>query len=233
MDAKGVGHVSESIPEVEWVVTPDSFGAAAQRVAGALERTVAAHGCARLAVTGGSAAATLPRVVELLRSRGFDFERLLLTWIDERCVPQSSPESNRGTSGFDAQPGVVLPLFLDDERPADAASRVERELEASFDATLDVVLLGMGGDGHIASLFVGRPQLEGLAAHVDDSPKPPANRITLTRAMLATAQHTILVATGEGKRDALTRVVAGDPTLPVTGLPGLVVCTDLDLEGTQ
>ena len=84
--------------------------------------------------------------------------------------------------------------------------------------------------GHVASLFPGRESSRnGFVAFIPDSPKPPARRITLTRAALASAAHTLLLATGEPKRSALERLCAGDPALPATGLPGLVVVTDLVL----
>ena len=68
-----------------------------------------------------------------------------------------------------------------------------------------------------------------MVAHVADSPKPPADRVTLTRRALDTARFVILVAIGESKRDALKRLVSGDETLPAHGLKGLVVVTDLEL----
>ena len=65
--------------------------------------------------------------------------------------------------------------------------------------------------------------------HVADSPKPPSDRITLTRAALATARHVILVAAGEAKRDAIRRLLSGDPELPAQGLEGMVIVTDVEL----
>jgi 6-phosphogluconolactonase len=78
-------------------------------------------------------------------------------------------------------------------------------------------------------LFPGRPAEPGLASWVRESPKPPANRITLTRAVLATASSHVVVALGESKRPALVRLLAGDASLPAVGLRGLIVFTDLDV----
>ncbi len=212
------------------VVSPDPFEAAAGLVADAIERVAGARGRVRLAVPGGSAARVASHAAERLDTRGFDFERLLLTWVDERCVPSSSPDSNRGATHLTPHPGIELPLYLHGERPDEAVARVAHALQTTFQSALDVLVLGMGPDGHVASLFPGRPALPGLVAHVANSPKPPADRITLTRALLETAVHTIVVAAGEDKRAALRRIVHGDPDLPATGLAGLVVCTDLTLE---
>ena len=100
----------------------------------------------------------------------------------------------------------------------------------SCEGGIDIALLGMGEDGHIASLFPGHaaPPEGALAAHIADSPKPPKDRITLTHRVLAAATDvSILLATGEGKRAALERLGAGDASLPAHGLPRLTVVTDL------
>ena len=122
------------------------------------------------------------------------------------------------------------------ETPAEAVERVTREWATRFSNSLDVALLGMGADGHVASLFPSLPApsaAAGWVAHVAQSPKPPADRITLTRAALATARHVILVAVGEPKRDALCGVIEGDPRFPASGLPGLAIVTDLAVTQTR
>ncbi len=197
----------------------------------------------RLAIPGGSA---LEASVGARRALGADWARVLLTWVDERCVPVSDEASNRGaarglglleaeTDAVDRPaPARVLPLFEDGESPADAVARVERGLEDLFAGELDVLLLGMGEDGHVASLFPSRPEPRGRgAAHVAQSPKPPSDRITLTRPLLQTARRSVLLATGEAKREALERLLRADPTLPAHGMPGLIVVTDLDLESAE
>jgi 6-phosphogluconolactonase len=219
------------------VTAADPVAMAGEMLAGALRAAMYETELVRLAIPGGSALAALGPARAAL---GRDFARVQLTWVDERCVPASDADSNRGAAeragllGDDgaAAPRHVVPLYLDDESPRDAALRAEDELSALFDSALDVTLLGMGEDGHVASLFPGRfeRRVEGCVAHVGDSPKPPPRRMTLTWPMLATSRTTILLAHGEAKRAALQRILAGDPGLPAVGLPGLVVVTDLQLE---
>jgi len=209
-------------------------------LASALRAVLQERQTVRLAIPGGSAlrAATVARAV-----LGRDWSRVALTWVDERCVPEVAEDSNRGAArraglldpGEDPRaapaPARVLPLFEDGETPAESLARVESLIESELGGQLDVLLLGMGADGHIASLFPGRAMPAGIrVAHVADSPKPPPDRITLTPSLLATARHAVLLVTGEAKRDALERLLAGDPTLPAQGLPGLVVVTDLALD---
>jgi 6-phosphogluconolactonase len=193
----------------------------------------AGSGGPRLAVPGGSAAVVLGRVRSGL---GGEWRRLRLTWVDERCVPFDDAESNRGAAYREGlldpsdPPAHELPLFLDGESGEEAVARVEEAWAAAFDGALDAVLLGMGSDGHVASLFPGRGEPAGaFAAFVASSPKPPPERVTLTRRALGTARSTLLLATGEAKRAALERLVSGDSSLPACGLPGLHVITDLRL----
>jgi 6-phosphogluconolactonase len=213
-------------------ISGDPVATATEELCGAVSRVLAERELVRLAIPGGSALAALPGARERL---GNAWTRVALTWVDERCVPVEDPDSNRGAVrrlGLleDPAPACVLPLHEDEESPAQAVERVTAGLQSTFENALDVLLLGMGEDGHIASLFPsrGRP-LHGPVAHVADSPKPPSDRITLTRAILATARDAILVVTGEGKRSALENLLAGDPRLPARGLPGLVIVTDLEI----
>jgi 6-phosphogluconolactonase len=193
------------------------------------------RGATRLAIPGGSA---LPALAAAQRRLGDAWRRVLLTWVDERCVPLAHRESNRGAAyragllGADRAPRRELPLYLDGERGDEAVARVELALTEIFDDALDVLLLGMGEEGHVASLFPGwSPPPGARVAFVASSPKPPPQRVTLTRRALLTARCAILVATGEAKRAALRRLLGGDPLLPAQGIPGLTVVTDLDPRG--
>jgi len=214
------------------VVSEDPVRAARERLASLLCAVVVRRGSARLGIPGGSALAVVRGLPELL---GDDWTKIRLTWVDERCVPFASADSNRGeahrSGALDAAhpPAVELALFEDGETPAAAVTRLERAFVELLDGALDVTLLGMGPDGHVASLFPGRPPASGVASWVRESPKPPADRITLNRATLEAASHSVLVAMGESKRRALGRLLSGDPELPAVGLPGLIVFTDLEM----
>jgi len=211
----------------------DPVTAAGCLLAGAVRDVDRARGAPRLAIPGGSALPALGVAQERL---GDIWSHVCLMWVDERCVPFAHAQSNRGAAyragwlGARRTPGQELPLFLDGERGEDAVARVEAGLAEIFGGALDVLLLGMGEDGHVASLFPGWSAPSGArVAFVASSPKPPPGRITLTRPMLATARRAILLAAGEAKRPVLERLLAGDRSLPAHGLPGLTVVTDLDL----
>jgi 6-phosphogluconolactonase len=221
------------------VVDAKPFERAGDLLAEALEEVLAERGRVRLAIPGGSALETVRRAQLRI---GRSWRRVWLTWVDERCVPVADEGSNRGAAarrgllttndGSEGASGAacVLPLFEDGETPTEAVARVEHAWKQAFGEGLDVVCLGMGADGHVASLFPASRSMptQGWVAHVADSPKPPPSRITLTRAALATARRIVLVAAGEEKRAAVARLLEGDPALPAHGLRGMVVVTDRD-----
>lgn len=215
------------------VVSDDPVAAAVEAVATALLAADAAHGSARLAVPGGSVTAVF---APLRAALGDAWRRSRLTWVDERCVPYDHADSNRGSAyrsgalSTDAPPSYELPLYLDGEAPDDAVVRVGAAFAERFGSRLDVALLGMGEDGHIASLFHGvaieGTDAAGVVGWVAQSPKPPPVRVTLTRVAIETAPVKVLLAVGAAKRDALVRLMSGDVTMSARGLGGLVVVTD-------
>jgi 6-phosphogluconolactonase len=197
---------------------------ASERAAGEIMRRLesarAHRGAAHLALSGGS---TPARTYELLAEQLQSWERIDVWFADERCVEPADEESNyllarqallERASGLEPQRVHRMEGELGPEQGAERYARELREHAPIEDglAALDVVVLGIGPDGHVASLFPGATTLEAdpseLCLGVHDSPKPPPERITLTLAVLRAAQRCVLLATGAGKADAVDAMLA-------------------------
>jgi 6-phosphogluconolactonase len=174
------------------------------------------------AVAGGS---TPRRAYELLAHMQGTWNHVHLWLGDERCVPADDPEANQRMldesllSKLRSQHGPHLHPVRGDLTPEDAAWLYARELVQSIGEkpVFDLVVLGLGEDGHTASLFPGHPaarSAEAPVVGVRGAPKPPPERITLTLPVLRRARFTLLLATGEGKARPLARVRAGDEEIP-------------------
>jgi 6-phosphogluconolactonase len=221
----------------EFITSASPADDAAKLVAGWLEQAHARQGFSRLGIAGGSALKAVERLKALLPAT--TWSALRLTWVDERVVPMASPDSNRGAverSGvLSTPPGLVLPMVLDGEDGPAACARYGPQFMENFDGRLDVALLGMGEDGHVASLFPGHALLgvSGVVAHLEDAPKPPPARVTLTMPLLRSrTTKRVVLATGAGKRSALLGLRANDASLPVSHLGAVTVVTDQLLKRT-
>ena len=178
----------------------DVAAAAAAAVATALR-----EGAHTLVLAGGS---TPRRCHELLSEMEIAWGRVTILFGDERCVPPDHADSNyrmaRESLLDRVSPATVyrMPAELGPDEGADLYADV-----VGMVAPLDVVMLGVGEDGHTASLFPGHPGLQatGLAVGIRNSPKPPPERVTLTLNVLQAARRVIIVATGAGKADAVAR----------------------------
>jgi len=171
-------------------------------------------GIAHLALAGGSSP---QRAYELLGGLRSDWSGVHLWYGDERCVPEGDEEANHtmASRALDA-PGAVWHRIRGELGPDAAAAAYAEELTG---VTLDLALLGMGEDGHTASLFPGNPalDLDGIAVGVCGAPKPPSERVSLSLDCLNASGRIVLLVTGEGKRNALARVLAGpDPDVPAS-----------------
>jgi 6-phosphogluconolactonase len=174
-----------------------------------------------VAIAGG---ATPQRAYELLAQVEGSWRHVHLWLGDERCVPADDPQSNvrmvrESLLAVERDEAPVLHVVPSPEIPEDAAWLYGLEVrERVPDLVFDIVLLGMGPDGHFCSLFPGHPVLDvahAPVAPVRRSPKPPPERVTLTLPVVRDARFTLLLATGEEKRASLARALAGDRSIPL------------------
>ena len=208
---------------------------AADTLAAAIDSARGDERTLHIALAGGT---TPRRAYELLAAVEGDWSHVHLWLGDERCVPQDDPESNarmvrESLLAVERDAPPVLHAVASPEVPEDAAWLYGLEVCKHVPgAIFDIVVLGMGPDGHTCSLFAGHPVLdvrEAPVAPVRDSPKPPPERVTLTLPVVRAARLTLLLATGDAKRDALTAALAGDTSIPLALLgDGLdeVACDD-------
>jgi len=166
-----------------------------------------------------------------LRTKVLDWSRVRITLTDERWVPETSADSNAALVRREllkdaAAAAVFIPLFNHAASAAAGAAASQRAVRELL--PFDAVVLGMGADGHFASLFPGSPGLDEaldpqrppavLATH---APVDPAERLSLNLPALAACSHLSLLVSGSGKLALLERASAGDPALPVSSLLGL------------
>jgi 6-phosphogluconolactonase len=196
---------------------------AAAHVARQLRRAYEQRGVAHVALSGGT---TPGRTYELLGAKPADLEGVEVWFADERCVGPQDEQSNYRL----AEETLLAPANITPERvhrmegelgPDEGARRYAQELELQLAGAqetpypppvLDVVVLGIGPDGHVASLFPGAATLNAgetaVCLGVHDSPKPPPERITLSLAVLRAARECVLLATGASKADAIDAMLA-------------------------
>jgi 6-phosphogluconolactonase len=197
---------------------------AAEHIARALAHARDARGGAHLALSGGT---TPGRTYELLGADREGLAGVELWFADERCVPPDDEESNYLLAERTLISAAGLPAErvhrMRGELGPDAGARAYAQelcgrLGAAAPPVLDVVVLGIGPDGHVASLFPGAPTLDAgpdaVALGVSSSPKPPPERITLSLAVLRAARSCVLLATGASKADAVEAML-GEPTAHV------------------
>ena len=178
----------------------DVAAAAAAAIAEAIRK-----GARSLVLAGGT---TPLRCYELLADMDVRWGRVTVLFGDERCVPPDHPDSNyrmvREKLLSRVAPASVHRM-AGELGPAAAARDYGRI--AGFLVPVDGVLLGVGEDGHTASLFPGHPALkaDGWTAAIRNAPKPPPQRVTLTLTALRAARRVIILATSAGKADAVAR----------------------------
>jgi 6-phosphogluconolactonase len=231
--------------------------AAAELFLSVVNEAVGARGRADIALTGGSSPGPMHRLLttpEFVEQIPWDAVHI---WFgDERAVPPDDPLSNYGAAHDTLLAHVPLPpanvhRMLGELAPDDAAARYEAELRSQFFLApgtlpaLDLIWLGLGPDGHIASLFPGNASLDvtdrlaiGVVHRVD--PEPHVDRVTLTLPVINAAARVAFLISGASKAAIAARAMAEDPAPGEALLPsqrvnptshGLLWLLDLDAAG--
>ena len=214
------------------VVVPDAdvlAATVASRLVAKIVDAQAERGTASVVLTGGRIAAKVLRTVkDLPAARAIDWSRVDLWWGDERFLPAGDPDRNETQArealldALPLDPARVHPMPAADGIDAEtAAARYAAELGDPI-APFDVLMLGVGEDGHVASLFPEHPVLNetGSTAAVHNSPKPPPTRITLTMPTIQSADEVWLIAAGPDKTDAVGAALNGDKSKPAAHATG-------------
>ena len=212
--------MSASPPEVVFGEVEELARVFAARV----EQRFTDLGRVSLALPGGSAAEAFCPALAQARVRWRDVD---VFWVDERAVPPDHPDSNYRIandlllSRVDADPARIHRMRADGPDLDAAAIEYERRIIRASGAPphFDVVLLGVGGDGHVCSLFPGHAALDErarLVVPIVDSPKPPSRRVTVTLPALAAAL--VVVAAFDASKAPVVHEAMNDPSssLPVT-----------------
>lgn len=236
------GRTEPPAPRTEIFADKDALCASvAERLVALLRSTVAADGDAHVALTGGGAGiGTLAAVSDLLRgdaSAAPDWRAVHIWWGDERLLPADDAERNARQAREALLDELVRDHGLPEanihpmaateqtDSPDEGAERYAAELAAHAPAgatlpNLAVVLLGVGPDGHVASLFPGRDALAATGRSTvgeHDSPKPPPARISLTFEAIRSARRVWTVVAGADKAEAVGR--AFEDATPVAEIP--------------
>src|SRR4051794_32145918 len=197
----------------------------AERAAALIEEeirgAIAARGACRLALAGGET----PRGIYAALASDLPWEKVWITFGDERCVPPDDNDSNYRMARealLDRVPAAHVYRIRGEVSQEQAATEYEQllatEAARSGEARYvhDLILLGMGEDGHTASLFPGMETLQETVRNVVPAfgPKPPPQRVTMTLPLLNAARKVFFVAKGAGKAEILRKVLSGDPAFP-------------------
>ena len=185
-----------------------------------IETGLRINGVFHLALTGGTLGSALTRaLVTDWNSHPEMYQGLHIWWSDERFVSRSSAEQNSSpVLNSVTNKNVVIHTLRSSDEVENIDLAVEDYLAQLGENFMDLTILGLGPDGHIASLFPGAAHIDRLekVIAISDSPKPPAVRASFTLSMINTSTLVWIIAAGASKADAVTKIIEGDLSIPAS-----------------
>jgi 6-phosphogluconolactonase len=185
-----------------------------------IETGLRINGVFHLALTGGTLGSELTRtLVADWNAHPELYQGLHIWWSDERFVDRSSAEQNSSpVLNSVTNKNVTIHMLRASDEVENIDIAVEDYLAQLAENFMDLTVLGLGPDGHIASLFPGAAHIDRLEKiiAITDSPKPPAVRATFTLSMINTSTLVWIIAAGASKADAVTKIIEGDLSIPAS-----------------
>jgi len=185
-----------------------------------IETGLRINGVFHLALTGGTLGSELTRtLVADWNAHPELYQGLHIWWSDERFVDRSSAEQNSSpVLNSVTNKNVTIHMLRASDEVENIDVAVEDYLARLGETFMDLTILGLGPDGHIASLFPGAAHIDRLEKiiAITDSPKPPAVRATFTLSMINTSTLVWIIAAGASKADAVTKIIEGDLSIPAS-----------------
>ena len=194
------------------------------QILAAIEKNLKIKNQFHLVLTGGTLGVHISEsLVKEFNSDSGAFKGLHIWWSDERFVESDSVERNSfALHETVTNSNIVIHEVLASDVAQDIDEAVADYALALENVDIDLNILGLGPDGHVASLFPGRADIDDQRRvfAITDSPKPPAERVSFTMSMINSAQEVWIVASGESKAEAVTKIIEGDLSIPASYVRG-------------
>ena len=194
------------------------------QILAAIEKGLKLQSQFHLVLTGGTLGTQISEaLVNEFNADTDAFRGLHIWWSDERFVPADSVERNAFPFHNNVKNSNVV---VHQGLPSDIAANLQESVSdyelALENVDIDLNVIGLGPDGHVASLFPGMTDVDDQrkVIAVENSPKPPAERITFTMSMINSAKEVWIVAAGESKADAVTKLIEGELSIPASYVRG-------------
>ena len=210
------------MPPGNWHLFDDASGVAheaARRILMAADRAIRKQGRFSIVLAGGG---TPEATYRLLVDAVAEWSKWHIYFGDERCLPADDAERNSVMAASALLDHVAVPADHIHTIPAEQGAEAGASaygLVVADALPFDLVLLGVGEDGHTASLFPGQLHPDSELVHaVHDAPKPPPDRISLSRNALSDCRELLILVTGAGKQQAVIRWKKGEEDLPIANI---------------